>query len=390
MKILTIADYFLPGYIAGGPVRTLDNMRKQMSDKITLAIFTRDRDLGSNTTYPSVVTNQWTESEDGPVFYACPRTFGVQGVRSVLNASTFDAIYLNSFFSPQSSILLCRDLRRRDVHLPMLIAPRGEFSLGALSVKGTKKKVFLSIARKLGWYRDVVWHASTDLERDDILRQFPDAKERIHVAADPVVSESRHSHTVSAPKKTGHLRLVFISRISPMKNLHGLLAMLRDVKFSVDLDIFGPVEDADNWAICEKIIHVLPSHVNVRYCGSLTPERVSRTFAEYDLFAFPTLGENFGHVIFEALRAGTPVLISDRTPWQPDRGGAVTALALSDIVGWSRALKMAADRTQCEQLQLCQAALSYADRYASSTGSAKANEELFRALTAMKPVSEEK
>jgi glycosyltransferase involved in cell wall biosynthesis len=361
-------------------------MRKQLSDRITLAIFTRDRDLGANACYPGVVTNQWTDSEDGPVFYACPRTFGVHGVRRVLKTSTFDAIYLNSFFSPQSSILICRDLRRRRVHLPLLIAPRGEFSPGALSVKGTKKKVFLGIARKLEWYSDVVWHASTDLERDDILRQFPDAKDRIHVAADPVVSESRDAQSASVPKKVGCLRLVFISRISPMKNLDGLLAMLRDVTFSVDLDIFGPVEDGDNWARCEKIIQTLPTHVNVRNCGSLKPEQVSSTFAEYDLFAFPTLGENFGHVIFEALRGGTPVLISDLTPWQPDLGGAVTAVALTDVLGWRRALEHAAGRTPDEQRQVREAALAYADHYVSSTGSAKANRQMFRALAAMKPV----
>ena len=33
------------------------------------------------------------------------------------------------------------------------------------------------------------------------------------------------------------------------------------------------------------------------------------------LFFFPTRGENFGHVIFEALKAGLPVITSDHTPW---------------------------------------------------------------------------
>lgn len=33
-------------------------------------------------------------------------------------------------------------------------------------------------------------------------------------------------------------------------------------------------------------------------------------------FLFPTLGENYGHVIFEALAAGCPVIVSDQTPWQ--------------------------------------------------------------------------
>ena len=29
----------------------------------------------------------------------------------------------------------------------------------------------------------------------------------------------------------------------------------------------------------------------------------------------PTKGENFGHVIFESMSAGCPVIISDKTPW---------------------------------------------------------------------------
>ena len=36
----------------------------------------------------------------------------------------------------------------------------------------------------------------------------------------------------------------------------------------------------------------------------------------YHVFLFPTLGENYGHVIHEALSAGCPCVISDQTPWQ--------------------------------------------------------------------------
>ena len=39
------------------------------------------------------------------------------------------------------------------------------------------------------------------------------------------------------------------------------------------------------------------------------------TFKKYDAFIFPTLSENFGHVIVEALMVGCPVIISDQTPW---------------------------------------------------------------------------
>jgi glycosyltransferase involved in cell wall biosynthesis len=61
--------------------------------------------------------------------------------------------------------------------------------------------------------------------------------------------------------------------------------------------------------------------VRVTYHGSAPHDSVAETLAQYDLFFFPTLGENFGHVIIEALLSGTPALVSDQTPWSrlPDR-----------------------------------------------------------------------
>jgi glycosyltransferase involved in cell wall biosynthesis len=49
--------------------------------------------------------------------------------------------------------------------------------------------------------------------------------------------------------------------------------------------------------------------------GEVAPERVGILLGEYDYLLLPTHGENFGHVIAEALRAGLPCVISDRTPW---------------------------------------------------------------------------
>lgn len=380
INILTTTDYFLPGFNGGGPVRTLDNMRRQLSGEVTLSIFTRDRDLGADCPYPGVERNQWVETPEGPVFYACPQTFGPQGVRLALAARPVDALYLNSFFSPRSSILLYLAIRRLTPRLPILLAPRGEFSAGAMAIKRTKKQAFLSTARMLGLYRDVFWHASTGLEARDILRQFPRAEGRIHIAPDPVIANVPAEAENRAAKRAGHLRIVFISRISPKKNLDGLLKILGRVRAPVELDIFGPVEDEAYWCQCERKIASLADNIRVTSYGPIVPDAVSPTFARYDLFAFPTRGENFGHVIFEALRAGTPILLSDQTPWRPDASGALTALPLGDEDGWCHAIEQAATRTQGEQSRLRAAAFDYASRYATTDGSARANREMFYAL----------
>jgi glycosyltransferase involved in cell wall biosynthesis len=69
-----------------------------------------------------------------------------------------------------------------------------------------------------------------------------------------------------------------------------------------------------------------------------------KAFSKADLFLFPTLGENFGYVIAEALQAGCPVLISDRTPWQGlEARGAGWVVPLEDEDRFVEILQRCAD-----------------------------------------------
>ena len=379
MRVLCISDYFLPGYKGGGPIRTLENMRLGLSDRASISIFTRDHDLGSER-YDGIQTNSWQESPGGAVFYADSQNFGVRGLARILRDKEFDLIYLNSFFSLHGSILPRLALPLLAPGKPILLAPRGEFSCGALSVKKRKKRLFLSLARALRSYRNVFWHASTKLEASDILKQFPGAADRIYVAPDPVVAPPMGNRRESSRITSNKLRLVFISRISPMKNLDGLLRILEKVDAPVDLDIYGPIEDKDYWGICQDRIAELPSNISVDLRGELMPYEVSGVFAEYDLFALPTLGENFGHVIFEALLAGTPVLISDRTPWKSDGRGAVRVVPLEDKMTWSSTIQSLAQSSIDKKLSLRKAAREYIDRYVEDQNGLRETYEMFRAI----------
>lgn len=378
LKVLCCVDYFLPGYAGGGPIRTIANMRKLLAGKVELAIFTRDRDLGAAASYEGIAIDAWNETEGGKVFYAGPNMFGVLGLARCVEQERFDLLYLNSFFSPLSSIRPYLWSRRAHPDLPILLAPRGEFSLGALALKRTKKCAFLTMARAFGLYRDVQWHASTANEKEDILRLFPSAK-TIHIAEDPVATENDQPLTESQPSDGDDvLRIVFISRISPMKNLDGLLRILATLSCRARLDIFGPIEDKAYWRTCQALIEELPGQVSANYKGPLSPEAVSPIFAAYDLFAFPTLGENFGHVVFESLRAGTPVLLSDRTPWSSTDDGVVTTAPLEDPDVWRSELHRAADRDDRQKEHLRAATKAFADHYASASGTFVRNLDMLR------------
>jgi len=119
------------------------------------------------------------------------------------------------------------------------------------------------------------------------------------------------------PRSPGEpFRIIFLSRISPKKNLDFALGVLAQVRCSIIFRIYGPPEDFEYLNKCKSLADRLGSHISVEWHQAVPPERVADLIAEHDLFFFPTRGENFGHVIAEALGAGTPILISDTTPWR--------------------------------------------------------------------------
>ena len=112
------------------------------------------------------------------------------------------------------------------------------------------------------------------------------------------------------------LKIVFLSRISKDKNLPFTYDILNRVTREVEFHIYGPVEDQDIWEDYKSKIKELPNNIRVIYNGSVGREEVKSTLIRYDILFLPTYRENFGHVIFESLSVGTPVLISQNTPWR--------------------------------------------------------------------------
>lgn len=319
-KILIPSPFYLPGYKAGGALRTVTNMVDHLSDDFDFWVVTRDRDLGDASPYTDIMPNQWQRVGGAMVYYLSPENCTVRKMANLISSTPHDVLYLNSFFDPDFTIKPL--LARRFGWLPdkpVIIASRGEFSAGAINIKNRKKRVYIQFAKLFKLYGNVTWQASSELEVEDIIRVMNPSPTVIHIALDlPARTNSHTSVNVSDDKKNDaqELKVVFLSRISRMKNLDYALQVLCRVKASVVLDIFGPAKDEDYWNICKDLIKQLSANVSVNYLGSVHPDQVAAIFSRYDLFFFPTLGENYGHVIAEALSVGTPVLLSDQTPWR--------------------------------------------------------------------------
>jgi glycosyltransferase involved in cell wall biosynthesis len=317
--VLVFVRYYLPGFKAGGPVRSIDNLVGHLGDEFDFHVVTSDRDLGDVAAYPGVAADARAKVGKATVTYLSPRDQSFSGICHLLRATPHDVVYLNSFFDPVFSAVPLL-LRRFGLtpHKPYLVAPRGEFSPGALALKAWKKRLYLWGVQAGGLFRNVGWQASSEYEAAEIVHAFDVNPDRIYIAPNPTPSGSDQCRTIASVHRDPGmpLRIVFLSRIAPKKNLSFALRVIAQVHEPVVFDIYGPVADEEYWQRCRAVIGSFPSHVQVNYRGAVPPDRVREIMSGHDLFFLPTLGENFGHVIAEALSAGTPVLIADTTPWR--------------------------------------------------------------------------
>lgn len=313
ISVLCFIGCYTPGFKGGGPGRTISNLVEELGGEFKFSLVTADRDLGDLYAYQNVKIDCWQDIENARIIYVSPGIDWFLRTAGLVSRFEGEVLYLNSFFSMRFSIVPLILWRALKFNNKIIAGPRGEFSEGALTLKGAKKRAFIWLAKALGLYRGVIWHASTMREADDI-RRIMGYGVQIRVAVD--IACPPRELELDARRAGNPLRVLFVSRISPMKNLLGAIQMLQRVQCPVVFDVFGPAEDAAYWASCQEAARQLPANVQFNYCGALYPAQVPETMACHDLFYLPTLGENFGHVIAEALGCGLPVLIADTTPWR--------------------------------------------------------------------------
>jgi glycosyltransferase involved in cell wall biosynthesis len=317
--ILTFVGNYLPGYKSGGILRTISNTVDYLCDDFEFWIVTRDRDLGEDNPYPGVKLNQWQQVGNAMVHYLRPQSCGIKDMLNLIVSTPHNVLYLNSFFDSFTiKVLLIRKLGWANFK-QVIVAPRGEFALGSLGLKYPKKLVYILLSRLLGFYEKVVWQASSEFEAQDIIKVMKLNPDVIHIALDlpnKINPDETPDTSSQLTSDSEGLRLIFLSRIAREKNLDYALRVLSKVDIKVVFDIYGPAVDAAYWKECCELIGQLPDNVTVNYLDGVNPAEVVHVFSRYDLFLFPTAGENYGHVIAESLAAGTPVLVSTETPWR--------------------------------------------------------------------------
>ncbi|HEY4797624.1 MAG TPA: glycosyl transferase family 1, partial [Bacteroidia bacterium] len=175
-KILILSDWYLPGYKAGGPIKSISTLIANCSDVFDLYVITSDRDLGEDKPYKNIQSDKWNSVGDSvSVYYVSEKNINWKNLLSVIRQIEFDLIYLNSYFSRCFSIYPLLYQKFGFIKTPVLIAPRGMLGDGALQIKQTKKKVFISLSKMLSLHKYVSWHATSKQEAQEIRKVYHSA-----------------------------------------------------------------------------------------------------------------------------------------------------------------------------------------------------------------------
>ena len=354
-KILISIDWFLPGTRSGGPVRSYTNLIAHLGEYFDFYVITRNTDYCSADIYPNVVSDTWNRWDDHTqIYYFSKNNLNKKNIKDVIGEANCDFLYVNGIYSWYFSILPVLLFHNK---IKTIVSARGMLNPHAIQVKGAKKKLFLHLANTFGLYRNVSFHATNQQEADHI-KTVIDKDTQVKIA--PNLPRALLLDFVEK-KKNKVVKFANIARVSEEKGTLKMLRAFRSVKSEVVLDLYGPVYDESYWAECKKTIENLPKNVTVDYKGSVDGDQIPELLGQYDFFIMLSEGENFGHAILEALSAGCPVLISDKTPWKDlEKQQIGWDMALNDITGIENALTAAILMEDAEYQHWSQNAYEYA------------------------------
>lgn len=377
-RVLIFIDWFVPGFKAGGPIQSCRNLAENISSGMDVYIFTSDRDLNDHSSYESVQFDQWVSYKPGVfVFYASPKNQKVNFLKKIIKEVNPSAIYLNSMFSVKFTLFPLFLLLTGNIKTKVIVAPRGMLQAGALQFKSFKKKLFLSLFKISGLHSKIQFHATVDKEVAEIQSAFGG---NCSVTMIPNLSLAKETAGSQAYKTPGTVRLIMVGRISPIKNIAYLLEILLYNKFigNIQLTIVGKEEDAAYWSYCQNLIAKLPPNMSVKAVGALSHDLAMAEMQKADFFVSPTLGENFGHSILEAIQFGKPVIISDQTPWRRLREkGVGWDIPLENKLLFVHAINSALAMDQLEYDQMSDACIKFAAEASDNMINNKKYIELF-------------
>lgn len=315
MRVLHVSSAYPPATAWSGAIEQLHALvREQRRFGVDARVVTTDAD---ETSVLDVPTDEWTEFEGVPVYYArCwnRRFFLAPTAWPAMRreAARSDLLHLTQVWS-WLTIAAAREARRNAI--PLAVTPHGGLDPHARALSRGRKGVFRALGGDAALRSASGFQATSERERAEIEAFVPGVPVAIIPNGVSVPSDDALERAGSADAMAR--KVLFLGRLSPLKNLPFLLRCWREVRSrgrDSELVIAGP-DERGHRGVLEKLAAELGVTDTVRYVGKVAGEDKLRYLKTAWCLVLPSLTENFGNVVAEALACGTPVIASTGTPW---------------------------------------------------------------------------
>jgi glycosyltransferase involved in cell wall biosynthesis len=322
MKILQVAPAYFPAISIGGPIQSSLALATLLQKTHRVTALTTP--LGLSAEEAAGVT--YDETQKAPFggeliykrFYGYPHfTFSPDShtwLRS--HVCEYDLAILHGVWN-FPILSAARACQKNGV--PYLVFPHGTLYQETVSMKsGFKKRLFLKlfVNRLLTRASSVVFTTHDEAEKVTAFLGLP-----LATAVIPnIVRDNAYDRLPSRGLLRNRLGigpdvalLLHLGRVAPKKNLPATLQVLHRLRMAgrpVELIVAGGDDDGERPQL-EAIARDLGITDAVHFTGLLSRDAIREVLADADVFMLPSLSENFGIAVVEAMLARVPIVISD-------------------------------------------------------------------------------
>jgi glycosyltransferase involved in cell wall biosynthesis len=305
MKILHVIRDLSPQ--TGGPVsaiRGLSHAQMQLGDEMRIV----STDYG--------LVNGYTAA-DHEFIYPCSfdawhyaPSFGKAIKKHIKWA---DAVHIHTLWE-YPSLIAAR--MGQTLNNPFVLRPCGMLDAWSMGQSALKKRIYLKLFSKDLFSELCTLHFTTEAEKEKSI--YPPHLDSVII--ENGISDAAYSDANSArdffnyfPELAGKRIILFLGRIHPKKQPDVALGAFAQVAAEfpeVHLVFAGPYEEDYRNELVKKI-HELGVHERVTFTGMLQGKVLYGAFRAADIFVLPSMQENFGIAVAEAMANCCPVIVSE-------------------------------------------------------------------------------
>jgi glycosyltransferase involved in cell wall biosynthesis len=185
----------------------------------------------------------------------------------------------------------------------------------------------------------------SEATRDDVVRHYPHAAERIRVIGEGVALRFERRSEDEVQEIAGRLGItgpyvLFVGTLEPRKNLVRLIRAFADAIADGELPHHLVIAGGTGWmdAAIREAWQSSPARSRIRFVGYVSEDDLPGLYSGADLFAYLSLDEGYGLPPLEAMACGAPVLSSSAGSLPEVLGQAAELVDPQDEGGIARAL----------------------------------------------------